>query len=148
MALATIDHLVDIGAVKADRPLGDSEGDRALRLLEHASALVCVELGVTEADIAEWTAAEQTLVAVVTAECAAQRITYPASPTATQGMVEIGYPVRLRLTPAMRQDLARIPRGTRGSGSITLERGDQSSVSTWGNWGNDVVTSTESTWSW
>lgn len=130
MALATLETLKAIRAIRADYIPSSDEAVVAQGLLDLASSLVCVYFGVTEADVLEWTTEEQDAVAVTVAECAAQRIIYPASPTGAQASAEMGYPVRLRLTKAMKDDLRAIKRGNkRGTRSMPVTLGDDSTMS-------------------
>lgn len=148
MALATMDDLVHIGAVPVDWAATEARYERAVGLLDKASAIVSVYLDATEAEIALWTDAQQSIVATVTAQCAALGLSFPANETAQQ-VIESGTgPMRLRLTPSMKADLDMIPRAGRGTGSITVEPPSYSAVSTWGNWGTSSVSSTQTGWSW
>lgn len=134
MALATIQHLVDIGAIRADTNGGDADHQRAEGLLRFASAAVCIHYGVDESDITtDWTAAEQTLVAYVVAECAAQRLTSPAAATAQQLPDGFSEWTKVFLTPAMKRALNQIHKPGRGTSSATISFASSNPVE-WTNW--------------
>lgn len=133
MALATLDDLAAIGAVRVDQQLTDADAQRANRLLEFASAEVCIHFGTTEAVIQAWTATEVTLIAAVVAECAAQRMTSPAAATAQQLGEGVGNWTKTFLTPAMKRRLNSIRRGNRGTGSVEVSFASSNPVE-WENW--------------
>lgn len=149
MALATITDLVAIGAMPVDMPELNPKYQAAAALLDFATAQVCVYLGADEADIATWTANEQTVVRMVTAEAAARRLTSPASATAQQLADGLGGYVTAFLTDGMRKQLDMIPRGGRGTGTVTLEQGDYSSQTNWDGWPvRNSQFSDQTRWTW
>lgn len=113
MALATIDDLVALGALRGDVNDGDHLHTRATRLLELASATVVQFVRADEATITDeengWPADSQAALAAVVAEVASRRLTAPAAASSDQ----IGLPpqphMALRLWPSDEAALERIP---------------------------------------
>lgn len=130
MALATLGNLARIGALPVDYRLTELDTQKAQELLEDASAIVCAYFGVDEEDVAEWSTVERSVVATVTAQCAALGLSFPAAATAQQ-VLDSGIGVmRMRLTDSMKTDLAMIKRGRqRGTRSLPVTLGDDSTMS-------------------
>ena len=139
MSLATLDDLRALGALAANTAPSSPTEDRAYRLLELASAQVCLYLRTDEdtigADTDTWTETKLTVLAVVTAEVAARRMNVSAAPSSDPYGPPDGM-LTLKLNRNDMRTLDRlIGRGGRGSQSVEVERDTNTSYLTYSDAG-------------
>ncbi len=127
MALATLQDLQALGAIKVNVSPTAEQAVRGLRLIELASAQVAQYVGSPETTIiADWSVAERDVIASVVAEAASSRLNVSAAPSTDPYVDQYGYSSVLlnRRHYATLDRLLTVRRGPRGLFSIGVTRGD------------------------